>query len=169
MYTRSASVSAPSINRNVWRSHASAERDSAKDQAVVVIFITATVSLLVYAAARPYVNRWQEVSLVWPCPGDLSADNRRNAEGEGEEVVHSCSYPGRSMSDREKKWRPVFYIPNQIHSCSEVLRTLHTRDAPLCYIPSQFGRYNMIQWKLESKRPAFRGKGFRLRPQLIVQ
>ncbi|KAK7722941.1 hypothetical protein SLS57_004796 [Botryosphaeria dothidea] len=36
------------------------QRDSAKDQAVVVIFITATVSLLVYAAARPYVNRWQE-------------------------------------------------------------------------------------------------------------
>ncbi|KAK0662885.1 hypothetical protein DIS24_g1689 [Lasiodiplodia hormozganensis] len=36
------------------------QRDSAKDQAVVVIFIIATVSLLVYAAARPYVNRWQE-------------------------------------------------------------------------------------------------------------
>lgn len=113
MYTRSASVSAPSINRNVWRSHASAERDSAKDQAVVVIFITATVSLLVYAAARPYVNRWQEVSLVWPCPGDLSADNRRNAEGEGEEVVHSCSYPGRSMSDREKNGAQCFIYPTK--------------------------------------------------------
>ncbi|EKG19890.1 Cytochrome P450 [Macrophomina phaseolina MS6] len=36
------------------------QRDSAKDQAVVVIFITATVSLLVYAAARPYIDRWQE-------------------------------------------------------------------------------------------------------------
>ncbi|KAL1622367.1 hypothetical protein SLS54_004931 [Diplodia seriata] len=36
------------------------QRDSAKDQAVVVIFITATVSLLIYAAARPYVDRWQE-------------------------------------------------------------------------------------------------------------
>ncbi|KAL1624766.1 hypothetical protein SLS56_007651 [Neofusicoccum ribis] len=40
------------------------QRDSAKDQAVVVIFITATVSLLIYAAARPYVDRWSEVSLV---------------------------------------------------------------------------------------------------------
>jgi len=34
------------------------ERDSVKDQAVVVIFIITTGGLLIYAAVRPWVNRW---------------------------------------------------------------------------------------------------------------
>lgn len=38
-----------------------AERDSAKDQAVVWIFILATVGLLSYAAIRPWVEQWAEV------------------------------------------------------------------------------------------------------------
>lgn len=37
------------------------ERDSAKDQAVVVIFIVATLGLLVYALVRPWIARWVEV------------------------------------------------------------------------------------------------------------
>jgi hypothetical protein len=37
------------------------ERDSAKDEAVVFIFIFATVGLLVYAAVRPWLEKWLEV------------------------------------------------------------------------------------------------------------
>jgi len=40
------------------------QRDSAKDEAVVFIFIAATTSLLLYAAARPWVEKWAEVRLV---------------------------------------------------------------------------------------------------------
>jgi hypothetical protein len=36
------------------------QRDSAKDEAVVFIFIFATVGLLVYAAVRPWVAGWAE-------------------------------------------------------------------------------------------------------------
>ena len=39
------------------------QRDSAKDEAVVFIFIVATVGLLVYAALRPWIERWAEVRL----------------------------------------------------------------------------------------------------------
>jgi hypothetical protein len=38
------------------------ERDSAKDEAVVLIFIFATVGLLLYAAFRPWVDQWITVS-----------------------------------------------------------------------------------------------------------
>ncbi|KAH7139209.1 hypothetical protein B0J11DRAFT_575127 [Dendryphion nanum] len=34
------------------------QRDSAKDQAVVYIFIFATVGLLSYAAVRPWIDQW---------------------------------------------------------------------------------------------------------------
>ncbi|KAH6859172.1 hypothetical protein BKA58DRAFT_411168 [Alternaria rosae] len=36
------------------------QRDSAKDQAVVFVFIGATVGLLGWAALRPYVEGWRE-------------------------------------------------------------------------------------------------------------
>lgn len=36
------------------------QRDSAKDEAVVFIFIFATVGLLVYAAVKPWVEKWAE-------------------------------------------------------------------------------------------------------------
>jgi len=38
------------------------KRDSAKDEAVVFIFIAATTGLLVYAAVRPWVEKWTQVS-----------------------------------------------------------------------------------------------------------
>lgn len=41
----------------------SAERDSRKDEAVVFIFIVATVGLLGWAAIRPWVAKWYEVCL----------------------------------------------------------------------------------------------------------
>lgn len=56
------------------------------------------------------------------------------------------------MSDKDKKASSVLYT-RPIHSYSEVLRTLPTRYAPLCYAPSQSGRYNMIQRKLEGEQP----------------
>jgi len=40
------------------------ERDSAKDQAVVYIFIFATVGLLSYAAVRPWIDQWAAVSVT---------------------------------------------------------------------------------------------------------
>ncbi|GAB7348893.1 hypothetical protein MBLNU459_g7587t2 [Dothideomycetes sp. NU459] len=36
------------------------QRDSAKDQAIVLIFLAVTVGLLVWAAVRPWVERWTE-------------------------------------------------------------------------------------------------------------
>ncbi|OCK83356.1 hypothetical protein K432DRAFT_184704 [Lepidopterella palustris CBS 459.81] len=36
------------------------QRDSAKDQAVVFIFIFATVGLLIYATVRPWIDQWAE-------------------------------------------------------------------------------------------------------------
>jgi len=39
-----------------------AERDSRKDEAVVFIFIFATAGLLIWAAAKPWIGKWLEVS-----------------------------------------------------------------------------------------------------------
>lgn len=49
------------------------ERDSAKDQAVVIIFIIATVGLLGYAIASPWVSKWVDVGCTGPLatPSDL--------------------------------------------------------------------------------------------------
>jgi hypothetical protein len=41
------------------------ERDSAKDQAVVYIFIFATVGLLSYAAIRPWIDQWAAVRVKY--------------------------------------------------------------------------------------------------------
>ena len=41
-----------------------AERDSRKDEAVVFIFIFATAGLLIWAAIKPWVGKWVDVS----CP-----------------------------------------------------------------------------------------------------
>ena len=38
------------------------QRDSTKDQVVVLAFIAATVGLLGYAGVRPWVDQWREVS-----------------------------------------------------------------------------------------------------------
>lgn len=38
------------------------ERDSRKDEAVVFIFIFATAGLLIWAALKPWVEKWVEVS-----------------------------------------------------------------------------------------------------------
>jgi hypothetical protein len=46
------------------------QRDSAKDQAVVFVFIGATVGLLGWAALRPWVEGWREVCIseeIWDC------------------------------------------------------------------------------------------------------
>jgi hypothetical protein len=40
------------------------ERDSRKDEAVVIIFIVATGGLLAWAVLRPWVQGWVEVSLM---------------------------------------------------------------------------------------------------------
>lgn len=42
------------------------QRDSTKDQVVVLAFIAATVGLLGYAGVRPWVDQWREVSTRSP-------------------------------------------------------------------------------------------------------
>ena len=42
---------------------AGTERDSRKDEAVVFIFIFATAGLLIWAAIKPWVGKWVDVSL----------------------------------------------------------------------------------------------------------
>ena len=44
----------------------SIERDSTKDEAVVFIFIIATVGLLSWAALKPWVGRWIDVRIPFP-------------------------------------------------------------------------------------------------------
>lgn len=53
------------------------QRDSAKDEAVVFIFIGATTGLLVYAAVRPWVERWTEVCYDDPKEGVDGERTRR--------------------------------------------------------------------------------------------
>jgi hypothetical protein len=43
------------------------QRDSTKDQVVVLAFIAATVGLLGYAGVRPWVDQWREVSKQSTC------------------------------------------------------------------------------------------------------
>lgn len=40
------------------------QRDSAKDQVVVLVFIAATVGLLGWAGLRPWVEGWKEVCIL---------------------------------------------------------------------------------------------------------
>jgi hypothetical protein len=54
------------------------ERDSAKDEAVVFIFIFATVGLLIYAAIRPWVEKWAEVSFHYLTNGRLGGERDTN-------------------------------------------------------------------------------------------
>lgn len=54
------------------------QRDSTKDQVVVLVFIAATVGLLGYAGMRPWVDQWREVS------------NRRLHHGLSIDVAHSA-------------------------------------------------------------------------------
>lgn len=51
------------------------ERDSAKDQAVVFIFIFATLGLLTYAGVRPWLERWAQV--VYPSPLRIGKANKQ--------------------------------------------------------------------------------------------
>jgi len=52
------------------------QRDSAKDQAVVFIFIFTTVGLLVWAAIRPWVGQWMEVRPLPSFSDDCSIADR---------------------------------------------------------------------------------------------
>lgn len=51
------------------------ERDSRKDEAVVFIFIAATAGLLVWAAIKPWVGRWVDVSSYGTTCVGIIADN----------------------------------------------------------------------------------------------
>ena len=70
------------------------ERDSAKDEAVVFIFIFATVGLLGYAAVRPWVEQWAEVSLVLLAYCRMMVLTRDAAEIEGKADVYPRLHRG---------------------------------------------------------------------------
>lgn len=48
----------------IWLTLGITERDSRKDEAVVFIFIFATAGLLIWAAIKPWVGKWVDVSSV---------------------------------------------------------------------------------------------------------
>lgn len=48
----------------LWLTLGVAERDSRKDEAVVFIFIFATAGLLIWAAIKPWVGKWVDVSSI---------------------------------------------------------------------------------------------------------
>lgn len=50
------------------------QRDSTKDQVVVLAFIAATVGLLGYAGVRPWVDQWREVWSLYLRNGRASTD-----------------------------------------------------------------------------------------------
>lgn len=75
-------------------------RDSAKDQAVVFIFIFATVGLLVFAGIRPWVDRWREVRLMRTDTG-LSLTAHRMFERD----AITFPYPVKASSDRHLQLR----------------------------------------------------------------
>jgi len=60
------------------------QRDSAKDEAVVFIFIFATVGLLGWAAVRPWVERWMQVSHEWYLTDGLLLTGQVENEGKAE-------------------------------------------------------------------------------------
>lgn len=71
------------------------ERDSAKDQAVVWIFILATVGLLSYAGVRPWIDQWAEVCRIWDisfglvCLGGKTVDADMSIESAPATQLHS--------------------------------------------------------------------------------
>ena len=77
------------------------ERDSRKDEAVVFVFIFATAGLLIYAAVRPWVERWVEVSAVFriACGGLKAVADGRGGRlrGRGGAI---CLFRVRGTSDR---------------------------------------------------------------------
>ena len=50
--------------RNLMADVEDTERDSRKDEAVVFIFIFATAGLLIWAAIKPWVAKWVDVSCM---------------------------------------------------------------------------------------------------------
>ncbi|KAG9192644.1 hypothetical protein G6011_11378 [Alternaria panax] len=70
------------------------QRDSAKDQAVVFVFIGATVGLLGWAALRPWVDGWREVRAYERdrVDGELT----RSSVHSNDEVIYQCLAKGTS-------------------------------------------------------------------------
>jgi hypothetical protein len=72
------------------------ERDSAKDQAVVYIFIFATVGLLSYAAIRPWIDQWAAVRVKYTSSSrDASLTYMRNT---GNWLAHTNPYSESSRT-----------------------------------------------------------------------
>lgn len=52
------------VSGMIWLILGATERDSRKDEAVVFIFIVATAGLLTWAAIKPWVGKWVDVSSI---------------------------------------------------------------------------------------------------------
>lgn len=96
VFTQCFRTLAPDISSKKWGSGRcveanSLERDSAKDEAVVFIFIFATAGLLIWAGIRPWVGRWIDVSpsvvIIFSTGRWLI---RALAERERKEKLHPC-------------------------------------------------------------------------------
>jgi len=76
------------------------QRDSAKDQAVVFIFIFATVGLLMWAAVRPWVGQWIEVRMSVYIE-ERCTDLCRNSPGADHLTYrYQMRTPNNDMNDR---------------------------------------------------------------------
>jgi len=79
------------------------QRDSAKDEAVVFLFIFATVGLLAYAAVRPWIGQWIEVRLSFYTKKYYT---NWNDESQGADLrTHQC--PKRAINNElnDRSWR----------------------------------------------------------------
>jgi hypothetical protein len=73
------------------------ERDSAKDQAVVYIFIFATVGLLSYAAIRPWIDQWAAVRVKYTSSSRDASLTNPYSESSRTTDLHPCIRTGESI------------------------------------------------------------------------
>lgn len=85
------------------------ERDSRKDEAVVIMFILATSGLLAWAVLRPWVQGWVEVSLA-----------KRRSRGSGMLSTDTWIYRLRESGEAIFRFRMVVegLTSNSIHASS---------------------------------------------------
>lgn len=94
------------------------QRDSAKDQAVVFIFIGATVGLLGWAGLRPWIEGWREACIYLITSVDLGLTKHSATDNGGviypwqDKAISKCSktyiqisYAGQAKQDTQANQR----------------------------------------------------------------
>lgn len=126
------------------------QRDSTKDQVVVLAFIAATVGLLGYAGVRPWVDQWREVStggtlLVHRLYLHCAASSKLYARSRTGESIEECwtdknRYAIIDMNDRDtqrpstcaKQLRDAYMIVKQ--RCTAFISSIVHRGLLFCLL-----------------------------------